>query len=209
MTRKKKMMMKNRQQTENQFDSNFSSMKNELVVDHVHVKDYEDTKIKLHFSHFKLLDSRRETCFRDEPHSCDENVVNLLWIVKENRTKFIILFKFMTLFVLLNFEFVVIDSHRQEWNLLFELICSCFVCVIASFINQLPLYLHLTLPQRLGVPVSCIEWNETKSNQTNELNVSTSHTTSHHSALELIAMLYDLTTWLCFSPIQGKWRLWY
>ena len=50
-------------------------------VDFVTIKDYEDTKIKLHFSHFKILDKRRITCFRDEPHTCEseiDNVVNLL-----------------------------------------------------------------------------------------------------------------------------------
>ena len=39
-------------------------------IDAATVKDYEDAKIKLHFSHFKILDIRRETCFRDEPHRC-------------------------------------------------------------------------------------------------------------------------------------------
>ena len=33
---------------------------------------YEDTKIKLHFSHFKVLDGKRETCFREEPHCCKD-----------------------------------------------------------------------------------------------------------------------------------------
>ena len=33
---------------------------------------YEDTKIKLHFSHFKILEDGRETCFRDAPHQCPE-----------------------------------------------------------------------------------------------------------------------------------------
>jgi len=47
-------------------------------VDSVTVKDYENTKIKLHFSHFKILPDDRETCFRDPPHQCavfqEENV---------------------------------------------------------------------------------------------------------------------------------------
>ena len=34
------------------------------------IKDYENTKIKLHFSHFKILPDERETCFRDAPHQC-------------------------------------------------------------------------------------------------------------------------------------------
>ncbi len=36
------------------------------------MKDYDDTKIKLHFSHFKILHEDRETCFRDEPHQCED-----------------------------------------------------------------------------------------------------------------------------------------
>lgn len=31
---------------------------------------YEDTKIKLHFSDFPILDDERETCFHNEPHKC-------------------------------------------------------------------------------------------------------------------------------------------
>jgi hypothetical protein len=34
------------------------------------VRTYADTKIALHFSHFKVLDSSRVTCFTDEPHKC-------------------------------------------------------------------------------------------------------------------------------------------
>lgn len=33
---------------------------------------YEDTKIKLHFSHFKTLEASRATCFREPPHQCPE-----------------------------------------------------------------------------------------------------------------------------------------
>lgn len=47
-----------------------SSSTNSSHFDHVDIKQYEDTKIKLHFSHFKILDSRRDTCFQDEPHIC-------------------------------------------------------------------------------------------------------------------------------------------
>ena len=50
----------------------------DTFIDHVIIKDYEDTMIKLHFSHFKILDSRRETCFRDHPHMCKDNLVDLL-----------------------------------------------------------------------------------------------------------------------------------
>jgi len=42
----------------------------EAFVENVEIKEYEDTKIKLHFSHFKILDSKRETCFNDSPHKC-------------------------------------------------------------------------------------------------------------------------------------------
>jgi acylphosphatase len=41
-------------------------------VDQVTIKDYVNTKIKLHFSHFKILPDDRETCFRDLPHQCPE-----------------------------------------------------------------------------------------------------------------------------------------
>ena len=44
-----------------------SSFTNESII-----KDYEDTKIKLHFSHFKILHRDRITCFRDEPHKCED-----------------------------------------------------------------------------------------------------------------------------------------
>ncbi len=33
---------------------------------------YSDTKIRLHFSHFKILDPARETCFLDKPHQCPD-----------------------------------------------------------------------------------------------------------------------------------------
>lgn len=33
---------------------------------------YEDTKIRLHFSAFKILPADRETCFIDAPHQCRE-----------------------------------------------------------------------------------------------------------------------------------------
>uniref|UniRef100_A0A7S2CNR4 Uncharacterized protein n=1 Tax=Octactis speculum TaxID=3111310 RepID=A0A7S2CNR4_9STRA len=42
-----------------------NDMPNGLVI-----KDYKNTKIKLHFSHFKILPDDRETCFRDVPHQC-------------------------------------------------------------------------------------------------------------------------------------------
>lgn len=46
----------------------------------VNTKIYPDTRIILHFSHFKVLDNRRHTCFRDEPHKCEENdVINRMW----------------------------------------------------------------------------------------------------------------------------------
>lgn len=42
------------------------------TVTNLEVKDYENTKIKLHFSHFKILPDERVTCFRDLPHQCPE-----------------------------------------------------------------------------------------------------------------------------------------
>lgn len=36
------------------------------------IKVYADTKIRLHFSHFKILDEKRDTCFMDSPHQCAE-----------------------------------------------------------------------------------------------------------------------------------------
>ena len=42
-----------------------------VTVERVSTKVYEDTKIKLHFSHFKTLDAERVTCFRDPPHCCE------------------------------------------------------------------------------------------------------------------------------------------
>lgn len=38
--------------------------------DYLALKEYSDTKIKLHYSHFLILDSNVMTCFRDEPHQC-------------------------------------------------------------------------------------------------------------------------------------------
>jgi hypothetical protein len=39
-------------------------------------KVYEDTKIRLHFSHFKVLESSRDTCFIDTPHQCSDLTVD-------------------------------------------------------------------------------------------------------------------------------------
>ena len=33
-------------------------------------RDYPDTKIRLHFSAFKVVSPGRNTCFRDAPHKC-------------------------------------------------------------------------------------------------------------------------------------------
>ena len=38
----------------------------------VEVLEYPDTRIHLHFSHFKILDESRITCFDDAPHKCSE-----------------------------------------------------------------------------------------------------------------------------------------
>ena len=35
---------------------------------------YEDSKIRLHFTHFKQLDEQRDTCFIDAPHRCAHSV---------------------------------------------------------------------------------------------------------------------------------------
>eukprot|EP01031_Cornospumella_fuschlensis_P036925 gene36925-44797_t len=35
---------------------------------------YPDTKIRLHFSYFKILEPERDTCFIDAPHQCSEYV---------------------------------------------------------------------------------------------------------------------------------------
>ena len=43
------------------------------TVEDVHVYDYPDTKIKLHFSHFKRLGSDRVTCFPAPPHACRDD----------------------------------------------------------------------------------------------------------------------------------------
>lgn len=34
------------------------------------IRDYPDTLIRLHPSHFKIFSKERNTCFRDEPHKC-------------------------------------------------------------------------------------------------------------------------------------------
>lgn len=39
-------------------------------TDRITILDYPDTIIRLHFSHFKVLSPRRNTCFIDEPHKC-------------------------------------------------------------------------------------------------------------------------------------------
>lgn len=43
-----------------------------LTLHQADIKDYESTKIMLHFSHFKILDDSRVTCFREPPHQCPE-----------------------------------------------------------------------------------------------------------------------------------------
>lgn len=42
----------------------------ESKFDEAKFRVYEDTKIRLHFSHFKILDDSRDTCFLDAPHQC-------------------------------------------------------------------------------------------------------------------------------------------
>lgn len=41
-------------------------------------KVYEDTKIRLHPSHFKIYDSSKDTCFVDPPHQCEDLFVEPL-----------------------------------------------------------------------------------------------------------------------------------
>lgn len=46
--------------------------------DDLDVYDYPDTKIKLHFSHFKILTPDRRTCFPNPPHMCPDADAALL-----------------------------------------------------------------------------------------------------------------------------------
>lgn len=39
------------------------------------LKTYENAKIRLHFSHFKILQKERQTCFSDEPHQCIDEIL--------------------------------------------------------------------------------------------------------------------------------------
>lgn len=39
-------------------------------VERVAIRVYSDTKIRYHFSHFKILNPARQTCFEDAPHQC-------------------------------------------------------------------------------------------------------------------------------------------
>lgn len=45
-----------------------SSLTNETLA--YREKQYDDTMIRLHFTHFKILSPRRNTCFHEEPHKC-------------------------------------------------------------------------------------------------------------------------------------------
>ncbi|KAL3772152.1 hypothetical protein ACHAWO_004169 [Cyclotella atomus] len=36
----------------------------------ISIRDYPNTLIRLHPSHFKIFSNERNTCFRDEPHKC-------------------------------------------------------------------------------------------------------------------------------------------
>ncbi|KAL7462475.1 hypothetical protein ACHAXS_002854 [Conticribra weissflogii] len=36
----------------------------------ISIREYGDTLIRLHFTHFKILSPGRNTCFREEPHKC-------------------------------------------------------------------------------------------------------------------------------------------
>jgi hypothetical protein len=45
---------------------------NGVGVSNFETKIYSDTKIRLHFSAFKVLEDSRDTCFLDQPHQCPE-----------------------------------------------------------------------------------------------------------------------------------------
>jgi acylphosphatase len=45
---------------------------NGVTVSNFETKVYSDTKIRLHFSAFKVLEESRDTCFLDHPHQCPE-----------------------------------------------------------------------------------------------------------------------------------------
>lgn len=48
------------------------------IISKVDFKIYSDTKIRLHFSSFKILEEKRETCFLDQPHQCQEFAPNTI-----------------------------------------------------------------------------------------------------------------------------------
>jgi len=48
------------------------SKPNDIQLDEKNILIYEDTKIRLHFSHFKILEDSRDTCFLDKPHQCPD-----------------------------------------------------------------------------------------------------------------------------------------
>jgi hypothetical protein len=35
-------------------------------------RSYDDSKIRLHFAYFKILEAERDTCFLDAPHQCQK-----------------------------------------------------------------------------------------------------------------------------------------
>ena len=45
-----------------------------LSAGDINFREYEDTLIRLHFSHFKIVSPGRTTCFRNEPHKCRNNL---------------------------------------------------------------------------------------------------------------------------------------
>lgn len=52
------------------FESWLKSGYTAASIDNVEIKIYEDTKIRLHYAYFKILDKSRNTCFLDRPHMC-------------------------------------------------------------------------------------------------------------------------------------------
>ncbi len=54
------------------FQSFISKGPKDAIITEFDVKVYPDTKIRLHFSTFKILPPNRDSCFLDSPHKCQE-----------------------------------------------------------------------------------------------------------------------------------------
>ena len=42
------------------------------IISNMEVHVYDDTKIRLHFAYFKIIEESRDTCFLNPPHQCSE-----------------------------------------------------------------------------------------------------------------------------------------